>query len=231
MIMVTTRKPTAKTPARTPRTTVKKETAPVLSLDALLENEDGGAPDVTDEPNKTDGDKFNVPDSFPDETDENDDSLADEEIARLEAKIAEANRARLAPKQNGRPVAETELTPKQKKIRELNDRLAQAQAAAFESGGEVYEDVADDDELRVIHFVAEGWTAQGRVWQMGDTVGFAGEAYEQTKNKVTGESWLDLDDTAQIIRYGKVFFRTGRRPADIRAGVTTPVALAPVIRL
>lgn len=227
--MVATRKPAAKpTTTRTPRTTTKKEAAPVLSLDALLENEDGGAPDVTDEPNKTDEEKFNVPDSFPDE---NDDSLEDEEIARLEAEIAEANRARLAPKQNGRPVAEVQLTPKQKKIRELQDKLAQSKAAAFESGGEVFEDVDDDEDIRVIHFVAEGWTAQGRVWQMGDTVGFAGEAYKQTINKVTGESWLDLDDNDQIIRYGKVFFRPGRRPADIRAGVTTPVALAPVIRL
>lgn len=128
------------------------------------------------------------------------------ELARLRAELEEEeNRERTHPTRNGAPLPEAELTPEQKEIRILQDRLAAKRAANISKASDNYEDQGD---VKTIHFVRDGFTAQGRVWYTGQTVRFGVTAYEQTKDKY-GDSWLDLTESEQYAKYGKVYFREG----------------------
>ena len=130
-----------------------------------------------------------------------------EEIARLRAEIAaEENKAVTNPTVDGKPKAEAELTPEQREIRILQDQLAKKRADNFSKSTDVYGEVEEDAIL--IHFVEDGFTAQGRTWYTGQTVAFGASAYEQTKDRY-GNSWLDYTDSQQYRAYGKVFFRRG----------------------
>lgn len=67
----------------------------------------------------------------------------------------------------------------------------------------------------LLHFVEDGFTADGAVWVRGQELEYPLDSpeYEQTKDR-NGDSWLDLvtDESAQIDRFGKVMFREGPWP-------------------
>lgn len=129
-------------------------------------------------------------------------TAAQKRIRELEEAVAQAEAA---------PAEEEvlpELTADQIRIIELEAKLAQvtaekapAQYAATPTG-----------ETILIHFVEDGFTAQGQLWYRGQELEFevGGEAHEQTKNRF-GVSWLDMatDVDAQWERYGKEMFRAG----------------------
>ncbi len=109
-----------------------------------------------------------------------------------------------------RPAPESELTEDQRHIRQLEDQLARVQG---QKDPELeYVVAAEDGEVIQVHFVADGFTALGKVWYRGQdlkvTVG--DDRYRETVDR-KGFSWLSLraDDFAQIDRWGKVFFHEG----------------------
>lgn len=113
-----------------------------------------------------------------------------------------------------RPAPEAELTPEQKRIRDLEDLLAK------ERGRKDVDPEFDTTSLGengnvIIHFLEDGLTALGQVWYRGQELEFAPDsrAYRDTLDR-TGRSWLDLrhDEAAQSDRWGKVMFRPGPWP-------------------
>jgi hypothetical protein len=110
-----------------------------------------------------------------------------------------------------RPVPVEQLTPKQRQIREMEDQLAARTSNALASAEPVY-DTADGENKILIHFLADGFTAQGQTWLTGQEIEFVvgSVAYEQTKDRF-GNSWLDAadDEGEQYRKYGKVMFRRG----------------------
>lgn len=117
--------------------------------------------------------------------------------------------------ENMRPVPESDLTPDQKRIRQLEDALAKERGRKDpEPELEVPQRPGDTGNI-VIHFLEDGFTALGHVWYRGQELEFApdGAALQDTRDR-TGRSWVDLrdDEFAQAERWGKVMFRTGPWP-------------------
>lgn len=139
---------------------------------------------------------------------------AAQRIRELEAKIAameaDSRPAAAAPVPE-KFVPTEELSPEQKKIRELEDKLAVSEARKFETSDDVYEEPSDGEVIK-IHILEDGLTFQGAIWYRGQEVDFVvgGTAYEQTKDR-NGRSWLELRDDidAQWTRYGKLMFASG----------------------
>lgn len=122
-----------------------------------------------------------------------------------------------------RPVPEAQLTPDQRRIRELEDHLAKERGRKdSEPEAEPVADAAADGNL-VVHFCEDGITALGKVWYRGEQRVFDQRAYRDTCDR-HGRSWLDLvdDEQGQIGRWGKVMFRRGpwpgKRLLDAAAG-------------
>lgn len=113
-----------------------------------------------------------------------------------------------------RPVPERELTPEQRRIRDLEDQLAQERGRK-DPEEELDQVEAGADGNILIHFLEDGFTALGKVWYRGQELEFTpgSGAYNDTRDR-NGRTWLDLagNDMAQIRRYGKVMFRTGPWP-------------------
>lgn len=138
-------------------------------------------------------------------------------IRELEQELSlEDERQRTNPTKNGRPLPEALLSEEQKKIRDLEDRLARKRAAS--DGPAEYED-AEDGIL--IHFVRDGFAALGQVWYRGQEILFDpnGAAYEATKDR-KGNSWVELADDvrSQYARWGDEYFRLGEfipRPGEV----------------
>lgn len=144
------------------------------------------------------------------EPESDEDAEADAYIAQLKAELSKPS---LEPtKANGRPVPESQLTEKQKQVRDLKDQLARKKAEELVQA-ENYE--AADGETILIHFLEDGFTACGRVWYKGQELEFEvdGAAYEQTLDR-DGNTWLSYadDEMAQIQAYGKLYFRKGPWP-------------------
>jgi hypothetical protein len=111
-----------------------------------------------------------------------------------------------------RPVPEAQLSPEQRRIRDLEHQLAlergrkdtEPELAALARPG--------DAGNILIHFVDDGFTALGHVWRRGQELEFevGSRAYQDTFDR-TGWSWLALrdDENAQISRYGRPMFRSG----------------------
>jgi hypothetical protein len=178
----------------------KKTPEPVeteLSLEALLE------PDVESE--KTAPAEDSVEESNPEDEAK---AIAEERIRQLESELSKPI---TNPTVGGRPAPETALTPEQKRIRELEDQLAKKRAAELDKVDDQFEET--DGESIHIHVVTDGFTVSGRVWYQGQEIKYSlnGAAYESTKDRF-GRSWLDLDDEAQLDRWGKVYFRKGPWP-------------------
>lgn len=134
----------------------------------------------------------------------------DPRIAELEAKIAKFE-ALLAtqsePKQSARPVPESELSPEQRRIRDLEDQLARREG----KNDSMEERFEDAEGGIVIHFIADGFTSNYRNFYKGQEVTFGPEAYEETVDRL-GRSWLDLSEEEQWDRFGEVKFRKGPWP-------------------
>lgn len=203
-------------------------------LDSLL-GADNGTPDVNPDQVPSEPDTVD-PDANPDNPQkptENDDLTPEQrEIARLRAELeAERTRQLVSPTNaQGRPLPDSALTPEQKEIRDLKDRLAKTKAANFTKSADAFDDIKN--AVKVIHFVADGLTAQGRTWLTGQTLAFGEASYQQTLDR-HGNSWTDLDEEGQWRRYGKVMFREGPwRGAtyddevsreDARRGIAAPI--------
>lgn len=126
----------------------------------------------------------------------------DAELARLQAELDKP-----APKYEVE-----ELTPKQRQIQELRDKLAQRQAEEIAAAAPSYESTDPSAEKILIHVLEDGITLQGEVWYRGQEIEFTvgSLAHKQTFNK-HGKSWLDMadDEDAQYNRWGKLYFRSG----------------------
>lgn len=119
------------------------------------------------------------------------------------------------PSPVGRPVAESELTPDQRRIRALEDQLARERGRKDVEPELVVPAQPGARDNIVIHFLEDGFTALGKVWYRGQEIEFEpnGPAYGDTCDR-HGRSWLDLrdDEFAQVERYGKIMFRSGPWP-------------------
>jgi hypothetical protein len=120
-----------------------------------------------------------------------------------------------APAPAARPVPESQLTPEQKRIRELENQLA-LERGKKDVEPDTYETAnAEAGEPFVIHFLEDGITSLGKVWLRGQEIEFApgGQAYRDTCDR-HGRSWVDLrnNEFGQVERWGKVMFRNGPWP-------------------
>lgn len=136
------------------------------------------------------------------------------EVAALKARLAEAEAALEKAHTNptdstGKPLPEAVLTPEQKRIRQLEDEAARAKGRNIEEAEEVF----DDDATILIHILEDGFTFLGRTWYRGQEVSFGEKAYEETKDR-HGNSWLQLDDEGQFLRWGRINFRRGPWPGQ-----------------
>lgn len=115
------------------------------------------------------------------------------------------------------PTPTAALTAEQKKIRELENQLAIANANKFDSAQDEFV-VATSDNKLLIHVLEDGLTFNGQVWYRGQEIEFdlpggGGDTqpFEDTKDR-HGKTWLALDEAAQMRRWGKVRFRRGPWP-------------------
>lgn len=117
------------------------------------------------------------------------------------------------PQGSARPVPETELSPEQLRIRQLEDQLARERGAKDPEGELVAAD--KDGENILIHFLEDGFTALGQVWLRGQELEFTvgSPAYKDTLDR-TGRSWLDgrKNEFDQVDKFGKIMFRSGPWP-------------------
>lgn len=108
-----------------------------------------------------------------------------------------------------------EETPEQKELRELREMVQalqaqQAASTAVNTEADVPGAEYKDGDKVLVHFVEDGWTAQGQVWYKGQELEFVvGEkAWKDTLDR-EGNSWILLTEEEQIDRGDKVFFRPG----------------------
>lgn len=137
-----------------------------------------------------------------------DETPEQKKIRELEAAlVAEEELARTNPTRAGKPLPENELTDEQRRIRDLEDRLAQRKASRDPES----EFVSAEDGIH-FHIVKDGFTAFGQAWFRGQEllVDPAGRVAASTKNRL-GHSWLDtIDDPgAQTELFGDVYLRRG----------------------
>lgn len=126
-----------------------------------------------------------------------------------------------------RPTPESELTPEQRRIRDLEDQLAREMGK--KDPDVEYEAPTDSGENILIHFLEDGITANGTVWYRGQELEFVtgSQAHRDTFDR-QGKSWLDLRDSefAQVDKYGKIMFRSGPwpgKPITDAAGLIKPL--------
>jgi len=116
-----------------------------------------------------------------------------------------------------RPVPESQLSPEQRRIRELEDQLAQERGRKDPEPELVVPEHPGAAGNILIHFLEDGFTALGKVWYRGQELEFEpdSQAYRDTCDR-TGRSWLELrgNDFAQVKRWGKVMFRPGPWPGE-----------------
>lgn len=179
-----------------PKTTARATKATAPKLDEILETPEEDVKTSSEESAQTE-------------------SFESAELATLRAELAKANeelaKARTNPTDDaGRPLPEEALTDEQKEIRKLQDELARAKGRNIDEAlKEEVEEVGDDGIL--IHVLADGLTALGRVFYRGQEIVFGPKAYEDTKGR-DGRSWLNMSDEEQYDRWGVVRFRKGPWP-------------------
>lgn len=123
-----------------------------------------------------------------------------------------------------KPIPEADLTPEQKRIRELEHQLAIVSAKKLEES---------EPDLPIpsgnppaagtvqLHFVADGFTAFGKVWLTNERleIPIPGKYYTDTLDR-NGVSWLDdlmdengkISEQRQFDKWGTVYFREGPVP-------------------
>jgi len=113
-----------------------------------------------------------------------------------------------------RPAPYEDLTPDQRRIRDLEDQLAKALGS---KDPQLKYEKAKSGEKILIHFLHDGFTAFGTVWFRGQEIELemGGDAYRQTQNR-QGVSWLSFRDDAamQYKLYGREMFRSGPWPGE-----------------
>ena len=113
------------------------------------------------------------------------------------------------------PRPASELSADERRIRDLEDQLARERGRKDPDPELETPTNPDAPGNILIHFVADGLTALGRVWYTGQELEFepGSGAYRDTCDRY-GQTWLDLrrDESAQIERYGAVMFREGPWP-------------------
>jgi hypothetical protein len=117
---------------------------------------------------------------------------------------------------DARPVPERELSPEQRRIRDLEHQLALEKGRKDpEPEYDTQPAAVSDGDAILIHFLEDGFTAFGQVWYRGQEVEVAAgsQQYRDTCDRF-GRSWLELrnDEFAQADRWGKVMFRSGPWP-------------------
>ncbi len=112
-----------------------------------------------------------------------------------------------------RPAPESELTPDQRRIRDLEDRLAKEMGK--KDPDIVFQPADATGDNILLHFLEDGFTTLGKVWYRGQELEFTrgSAAFLDTFDR-NGRTWLDLVDNefAQVEKYGKVMFRRGPWP-------------------
>jgi len=126
------------------------------------------------------------------------------------------------PAEMPRPAPESQLSPEQRRIRELEDLLAREMGRKDVEPSVDPEIVNGAEENIIIHILEDGFTALGKVWYRGEELEFlpGGGAYQDTCDR-NGRSWLELrkDDFAQIERWGRIMFRNGPWPGKSLAEI------------
>ncbi len=112
-------------------------------------------------------------------------------------------------------VPESEMTPEQLRIRDLENQLA-LERGRQDPEPELEPAPATGENI-LIHFTADGLTALGKIWVRGQEIEFApgSRAYADTCDR-NGRSWLELRDNpaAQEARWGEEKFRSGPWPGQ-----------------
>jgi hypothetical protein len=100
---------------------------------------------------------------------------------------------------------EAELTPEQKRIKDLEDQLARVQGA--KDPDTEYDKVANpgNEKNILIHFVRDGFCELGTVWYKGQEL----ELEPGTAQYDSAKTWANLESSEQEEFYGDVYFRKG----------------------
>lgn len=112
------------------------------------------------------------------------------------------------------PAVEVQETPEQREIRELKEQLKALMALAQPNTEPTkVEETPVEGDTFLIHFLADGITAQGQVWYLGQELEFivGSKAWKDTFDR-EGKSWLLMSENDQADRKGKVYFRRGPWP-------------------
>lgn len=103
---------------------------------------------------------------------------------------------------------------RRERIRTLEHQLVALRTEEVEAAEPVLaEEPKDAGEVILIHFVEDGFTAFGQIWHRGQELEFVvgSDGFTQTVDRA-GQSWVFLDEAAQMQRWGKVWFRRGPWP-------------------
>lgn len=114
----------------------------------------------------------------------------------------------------GRPKPASQLTAEELRSRAEQHAAVIAANARAEQLVQDIEQQPDDSEKKIlIHFVSDGFTFAGRVWNIGDQLEI-GPEHERWPQVV---QWITLTKRQQVERWGKVFFDNGPWPYDTPA--------------
>lgn len=98
----------------------------------------------------------------------------------------------------------------EQKNREHALALEEAKKVRAEAESPVEASVGDPEGDIVIHVVKDGLTLLGKVWAHGDNITIRrGSATYKSTFDSEGKTWLDLDEPAQMRRWGFVGYRPG----------------------
>jgi hypothetical protein len=212
----TTRKaPVQKTPA------VTTDLSEVLNFETVVE--DGGTPNAPAVDDDTESEE---------QTESHENGVSEVELLRAQLAAAQEQLASAPKASIEKPKPESELTPEQRQVRELQDQLARERGKKDSYITEYTENVVGGI---LVHFLDDGLTGNNRVFYRGQEYTFGPEAYADTVDRL-GFSWLNLDDDEQIARWGKVRFRKGpwpfqRKYEEAALANTSITASAPVTSL
>lgn len=116
-----------------------------------------------------------------------------------------------------RPTPESELTPEEKRLRELQDRLAREQARQLDSDAALAYEPPAAGEIIEFWIVKDGFSAWGQTWYRGQEVAVevGSKAYEETFDR-NGNTWLRFleNEFDQQVAFGDIEIRKGRWPGQ-----------------
>lgn len=100
---------------------------------------------------------------------------------------------------------------KTKEEKDLEHRIALAQNRSVDAAPEAFEDVEDDEDTLTFHIVDSGFTFLGKVWNYGQNVRIkrGGRAWLDTVDR-NGNTWLDdISEEAQYARFKRQVVKPG----------------------